>query len=77
MVPALLNVHLIQTALTENATVTESAIVVNVDNDIQTEVDILIEAEIGGTLIKLAVEVRDRKRKATVEWIRWRCLQSR
>src|SRR5215210_7497541 len=53
----------------EGATVTESAFLKERDSDSEREVDILIEHEIAGTTVRIAVECRDRSRSDSIEWI--------
>lgn len=63
-------IHYIYTQITpEGATVTESSILKERRSGAEREVDILIEYEIAGTIIRLAVECRDRGRKGTIEWM--------
>jgi len=49
--------------------VTESGMVLDVDAKSEREVDILIECNVAGHKIKIAIECRDRGRKDSVEWI--------
>src|SRR5688572_759202 len=53
----------------EGATVTESALLRERSSLAKREVDILIEYEIAGTKLRIAVECRDRSRKDDIEWI--------
>jgi len=53
----------------EEATVTESVLLEERDSDSKREVDILIEYEIVGTTVRIAVECRDRSRSDSIEWI--------
>lgn len=47
----------------EGATVTESALLKERNSNSEREVDILIEHEIAGTKLRMAVECRDRSRR--------------
>lgn len=53
----------------EGAKVTESAMIPERNNSTEVEVDILIEHEIAGHIFRLAIECRDRGRKADKPWI--------
>jgi len=53
----------------EGATVTESVLLKEQNSPAKREVDILIEYEIAGTKLRIAVECRDRSRKDDIEWI--------
>jgi hypothetical protein len=53
----------------EGANVTESAMLRERGSDSEREVDILVEHEIAGTRIRMAVECRDRARTDSIEWI--------
>lgn len=53
----------------EGARVTESALVKERDSEAVREVDILIEHEIIGHRVRMAIECRDRKDKDDIEWI--------
>ena len=53
----------------EGATVTESVLLKERNSESEREVDILIEDEIAGTRLRMAVECRDRSRKDSIEWI--------
>jgi hypothetical protein len=52
-----------------DAKVTESALLKERDSDAKREVDILIEDEVAGVKVRIAVETRDRSRPDTLEWI--------
>ena len=58
-----------QAMATAGATVKESQEKTERGRNAKREVDLLIEQELFGTPIKIAVEVRGRKRKDTLEWI--------
>lgn len=49
--------------------VTESALLKERDSSSSREVDILVETRLAGTVIRLAVECRDRSRTSDIEWI--------
>src|SRR5574337_1919054 len=51
------------------ATVTESAFLTERDSSSSREVDILVEFRLADTVIRLAVERRDRYRASDIEWI--------
>lgn len=51
-----------------DATVTESKFLTNTSGE-QREVDVCIEAELGGHPVILAIECYDQNRRATVEWV--------
>lgn len=53
----------------EGASVAESASIKERNNDIEREVDILVEYQIAGHKIRIAIECRDRSRKDDVQWI--------
>jgi len=53
----------------EGAAVIESALVKERDSDSKREVDILMEHEVAGTKLRIAVECRDRSRSDSIEWI--------
>jgi Restriction endonuclease len=63
-------IHLMQHVLASDAEVTESALLEDSQTGSKVEVDVLIQAEIGGTVISVGIECRDRKRRETVEWVR-------
>lgn len=52
-----------------NATVTESAMLLPVDGGDEREVDVLIELEVGGHDVRIAIECRDHKRKQGLSWL--------
>lgn len=56
--------------LAKDAQVTESAFVNDIQTSAKVEIDVLINAKVGGTDISVGIECRDRKRPATVEWVR-------
>jgi hypothetical protein len=58
-----------QAMATAGATVKESQEKTERGRNAKREIDLLIEQELFGTPIKIAVEVRGRKRKDTLEWI--------
>lgn len=53
----------------KRATVKESAMVYNYDTEAETELDILVTFDLGGTSYKTAIECRDHNRSAGPEWI--------
>lgn len=53
----------------EGATVAESVFIKERDSGSEREVDILIEHEVAGTKLRIAVECRDRSRRDSIEWI--------
>ncbi len=53
----------------EGATVAESVFIKERDGGSEREVDILIEHEVAGTKLRIAVECRDRSRRDSIEWI--------
>jgi hypothetical protein len=53
----------------EGATVAESEFIKERDSDSEREVDILIEHEVAGTKLRIAVEFRDRSRRDSIEWV--------
>jgi len=61
--------YLYQVIAPTGATVTESALLSERDGGAQREVDILIEHEVAGHPVLIAIECRDRRRQETVEWI--------
>jgi hypothetical protein len=63
-------IHHIHTQMASlDAKVTESALLKERDSDAKREVDILIEDEVAGVKVRIAVETRDRSRPDTLEWI--------
>jgi hypothetical protein len=61
--------HIYEQMAARGARVTESALLQERDGDGVREVDILIEDDIAGETVRMAVECRDQERKASVEWI--------
>jgi hypothetical protein len=61
--------HIYTQMASRDAEVTESALLKERNRDSEREVDILIEDEVAGVKVRIAVECRDRERKDTVEWI--------
>jgi len=61
-------VYLIQQQTADEATVTESKELVDRQTKAKVEVDIVIEAIANEFPIIISLEVRNRKRSATVEW---------
>jgi len=53
----------------EGAIVTESMLLKERNSSAKREVDILIEYELAGTKLRIAIECRDRSRKDDIEWI--------
>lgn len=63
-------IKLIESQLAEeNITITESKLLEDKRNDVQREVDILIETEVNGHPVNIAIECRDHKRKSGMQWI--------
>ena len=63
-------VVLIQTQLSERATVTESRLMRDKLTGADVEVDVTVETSVNGVDICLGIECTAKKRKATVEWVR-------
>ncbi len=61
--------HIYDQMATQSARVTESAFLRERDGGEEREVDVLIEDEIAGETVRMAVECRNRGRRASVEWI--------
>lgn len=61
--------YFIHRNLSPNLRVTESAMLTDGRTGKPREVDVLVEGEVAGYPIAIAIEVRDHKRPATVEWI--------
>jgi hypothetical protein len=53
----------------EGASVTESAMLREKGSSTEREVDVLVEARLADTVVRLAVECRDRSRRDDIEWI--------
>ncbi|MBV1930357.1 MAG: restriction endonuclease [Porticoccaceae bacterium] len=60
----------IQHQITSDATVTESKYLIDRQTGSEVEVDIVIQASPGDAQVIIGIEVRDRSRRATVEWVR-------
>jgi hypothetical protein len=61
--------HIHSQMASKDALVTESTLLKERDSDAKREVDILIEDEVAGVKVRIAVECRDRSRPDTIEWI--------
>lgn len=59
----------VQRLLADGASVEESALVTELNSKNKSEVDVLIRREIGGHEVLIAIECREGRRKATVEWV--------
>lgn len=57
-----------ETFYAPGSTVAESAMSTEPDGTLR-EIDVLIETDVGGHRVKIAVECRDRKKTETIEWI--------
>lgn len=53
----------------DNISVSESAMLIDKGTGAEREVDILVEGEVNGHEIKVAIEVRDHKRAADIAWV--------
>ncbi|MFG1874266.1 hypothetical protein ACGFIV_05450 [Sphaerisporangium sp. NPDC049003] len=62
-------VYFVQTHLASDATVTESAQLRDRITGEMREVDVLITGHMGGRLIQIGIECRDRNRKDCVSWV--------
>jgi hypothetical protein len=62
-------VFVLKSHLVEGATVTESKLLVDRITGANREVDIYIEADVGGHMIAIAIECRGRGRPAAVGWV--------
>lgn len=58
-----------ETAGENGITATESAMLKDLGTEIEREVDLLLECEVAGLKMRIAVECRDRRRTDSVEWI--------
>jgi hypothetical protein len=63
-------IYSIQHSTSEGSAVTESKYLVDRQTGAEVEVDIVIEAVVNEIPLIVSIEVRDRKRAATVEWVR-------
>ncbi|TXI22242.1 MAG: hypothetical protein E6Q61_09625 [Nitrosomonas sp.] len=63
-------IYSIQQCLAVGAIVTESKFLIDRQTGDKVEVDIVIESIVNGFPITISIEVRDRGRPATIEWIR-------
>lgn len=63
-------IYSIQHRVADDATVTESKFLIDRQTGDEVEVDIVIEAIVNGFPIIISIEVRDRGRPATIEWVR-------
>lgn len=62
--------YAIQASFASDATVTESGILIDKQTGAKTEVDIIVETVVNEFPVIISLEVRARKRPATVEWVR-------
>ncbi|MFC9694656.1 hypothetical protein ACFTSF_39280 [Kribbella sp. NPDC056951] len=62
-------VYYIHKHLSPDAVVTESAMLTDSRTGKPREIDVLVEGEVGGYPVRIAIEVRDHKRPADVQWI--------
>lgn len=63
-------IYSIQHLVADGATVTESKFLIDRQTSDEVEVDIVIESVVNGFPIVISIEVRDRSRPATIEWVR-------
>lgn len=63
-------IYAIQHSVSKGEKVTESKFLIDKQTGAKVEVDIVIDADVNNFPVVLSVEVRDRKRPATVEWVR-------
>lgn len=63
-------IYSIQHRVADGATVTESKFLIDRQTGDEVEVDIAIQSIVNGFPITISIEVRDRGRPATIEWVR-------
>ena len=63
-------VYLLQCQFADNAVVTESKMMSDIETGCEVEVDVVVESTVGDTPIVIGFECTDRSRTATVEWVR-------
>ncbi len=62
-------IFLIKQQSIDNATVSESKMLIDRVSGVAREVDVYIESEVGGHSIGISIECRDRNRRADVTWV--------
>ncbi len=63
-------IYAIQHSISDGSKVSESEFLIDKQTGAEVEVDIVIETTVNDFPVIISIEVRDRKRPATVEWIR-------